>query len=261
MVAKANHLWQTGQTVRIRFNDGDMSWQMDVKAWAQDILQHANLRFLWFHYYWPKSPRYETDIQISFGDGDEKTKWLVVSPVGTETYMHPSITNGMKLNAVATAFKEVEVIKTELRERGIRKEMGTEPLAENEYADTPKEYLEYLIEYYLNTARFQVRHEFGHALGLCHEQRHPESGIPWANPEQHTMRVQDVICTGYDPASIMHYPSQQYEQHIKEGEKTPLIKSNYELSEGDIKGIRMLYPLTVGKRDIPIAWEGMTTNT
>lgn len=75
--------------------------------------------------------------------------------------------------------------------------------------------------------RRTVTHEFGHALGLNHEQSHPDANIPWnrqavydyyMGPPNNWTKAQidfnvlyvsprtGLYYTAYDPTSIMHYP-------------------------------------------------------
>lgn len=69
-------------------------------------------------------------------------------------------------------------------------------------------------------------HEFGHALGMIHEQQHPQAGIPWDKPKVYEYYAetqgwsqaqvdQNLFATyspsqtnfsAYDKLSIMHYP-------------------------------------------------------
>ena len=77
--------------------------------------------------------------------------------------------------------------------------------------------------------RRTVTHEFGHALGLNHEQSHPDANIPWntqavydyymgapnywtkAQVDYNVLAVSSrtgLNYTAYDSASIMHYPVQ-----------------------------------------------------
>jgi serralysin len=104
-----------------------------------------------------------------------------------------------------------------------------------------------------------VLHEFGHALGLQHEQQHPESGIPWDKPRvyQHYAATQgwsqyktdeqvmkrlsgnQTQYTSYDPTSIMHYAVSN-ELTIGDYE----IPWNKRLSPTDKRFIATLYPAT-----------------
>jgi hypothetical protein len=111
--------------------------------------------------------------------------------------------------------------------------------------------------------RQKTLHEFGHALGLMHEQLHPDSGLKfnevaiveemkknkWCNPNENCLeKVQkqithpaprDHACRGapkYDEHSIMHYPIPA--NWTTDG-KT--ISWNLDLSKGDLDCVRSLY--------------------
>jgi hypothetical protein len=106
-------------------------------------------------------------------------------------------------------------------------------------------------------------HEFGHALGLMHEQLHPDSGLHfredvivkemkekrWCRPDEDCLEKvrrhitkpasPDHACRGapkYDEHSIMHYripPSWTWEEKK--------ISSSFDLSNGDLDCVRSLY--------------------
>jgi hypothetical protein len=103
-----------------------------------------------------------------------------------------------------------------------------------------------------------VLHEFGHALGLVHEYSHPDANIQWnkevvyrdlaAPPNKWDKPYVDKwvfekfdaskeVITDFDPSSVMIYPIRK--SWTIDG-KTIEIPS--ELSDGDIKTIRKLYP-------------------
>lgn len=102
-------------------------------------------------------------------------------------------------------------------------------------------------------------HEFGHALGLHHEQQHPEVDIPWDKPkvyeyysgapnywsrEKVDLNIFSPISKSesqfseYDPLSIMHYP---VDNALTIGDFE--IGWNSELSDTDKTFITELYPL------------------
>lgn len=133
----------------------------------------------------------------------------------------------------------------------------------------------------LNLAEFDVRlpanwkavvlHEFGHALGFCHEHQNPIGGgcdsefqwedhaggpgvyttlgrhpnyWPRAKVNQNLRQIQatgDYLLSPRDSASVMHYhfPSWMF----RRGASSPCcVPENAALSAGDIEGLRFAYP-------------------
>ncbi|RBQ03112.1 M12 family metallopeptidase [Pedobacter miscanthi] len=102
-------------------------------------------------------------------------------------------------------------------------------------------------------------HEFGHALGLGHEQSHPDSNIPWnrqavydyymgppnnwdkAKIDRNVLAVSPrngYNYNAYDTKSIMHYPVQaRFTTN-----NTVIAPNNTTISEGDIAYVRTYYP-------------------
>ena len=102
-------------------------------------------------------------------------------------------------------------------------------------------------------------HEFGHALGMEHEQSHPDSNIPWnkqvvyndlagapnfwdkATVDHNVFAVNSrtgLNYTPYDRSSIMHYP-------IKASWTTnnvTIAPNNSTISQGDIAFVKKYYP-------------------
>lgn len=100
-------------------------------------------------------------------------------------------------------------------------------------------------------------HEFGHALGLVHEHKHPDRTLSFNTPTvykayknqlgwpNNTIREEvlkkalpkDVITSSYDPSSIMHYNFPDSLLWQQSG-----IPINYGLSYGDKNFISSIYP-------------------
>jgi len=104
-----------------------------------------------------------------------------------------------------------------------------------------------------------ITHEFGHALGLEHEQSHPDSNIPWnkqavynyymGSPNFWTKSEIDfnvlsvnsrtgLNYNAYDTKSIMHYPVQA---RFTTNNKV-IASNNTTISQGDIAYVRTYYP-------------------
>jgi len=109
-------------------------------------------------------------------------------------------------------------------------------------------------------AMYLVLHEFGHALGLQHEQNHPESNIPWDREKVQRDYVDTGLMTvesfellyghtvepqlphvPYDRRSIMHYWLDRGMLADDVAEED-VVGSNWHLSEGDIWWAFLTYP-------------------
>lgn len=107
-----------------------------------------------------------------------------------------------------------------------------------------------------NKVQADVLHEFGHALGLAHEQKHPGCGATWNYGvlkrkngwgmstlwRSYDANTQSAVAANwereYDPYSIMHYP-------IQRGDAVRGVTSideNLVLSKGDKETLASLYP-------------------
>lgn len=164
-------VWENGQTIKIKFLDGDSATQEKVKRIANEWTLYANLKFEYV------SKDEYADIRIGFDRaGELGTEYGAWSELGKRSAY------GSNLN---------------------RQTMRLGPLTASE-----------------SSVRQTILHEFGHALGLVHENASPASKINWDMPkvykyynEYSKEQVDRMIMktdertnySEYDPLSIMHY--------------------------------------------------------
>lgn len=93
-----------------------------------------------------------------------------------------------------------------------------------------------------------IRYEFGHMLGLVHEQLRPDSQIDWINSKTRggdAILMQDFrnyLSSDYDIYSIMHYSVRSNETN--DGQSVAgYINGTGELSALDIEFIQKVYPI------------------
>ena len=88
-VAETAKLWEPGDTIRIKFQNGTAALQDQVKQYAAEWLTYANLVFLYV------DQSEDADVKIGF-DTDER--WLAWSVIGTDCQLIPQ--NEVSLNFV-----------------------------------------------------------------------------------------------------------------------------------------------------------------
>lgn len=195
--------WQHGQTIKIKFLDGDADAQGKVKRIANEWTKYANLKFEYV------ATNEYADIRIGFNIGSYGA-WSVL---------------GMR-----SAYGDTN-----------EQSMRLGPLTANE-----------------TSIRRTILHEFGHALGLIHENASPAATIKWDLPKVYKYYsdlngwskedVDEFVIKSpestnysqYDSLSIMHY-------YVPAALTTNGIAINEmsDLSIIDIKSINKWYPFPI----------------
>lgn len=232
------HTWANGQVLLVKFMPGGSQQLRDkVIQCAREWEKHANITFKFV----PDTTRL-TNIRIRLGKGAGHN-----SAVGTEANFRPQSSQTMNFDTLYFADGDYYVDK--LKKKGIKApyslnqliaEMKTDP---NHWNNTE-----------LNRV---VTHEFGHSLGLLHEQSYP-GAVNWkktdsvynyyketqgwdrAKVDFNVFEVSNQFYTNgtkYDPQSIMHYSVNAWE--TTDGYA---VKQNNTLSAGDKVLIAALYP-------------------
>jgi|GEM_PF-1665876 len=196
--------WQPGQTIKIKFLDGDADAQGKVKRIAGEWTKYANLKFEYV------AENEYADIRIGFNVGNYGA-WSVL---GMKSAYGNTNEQSMRLGPL-TAANEASIRRT-------------------------------------------ILHEFGHALGLIHENSSPAATISWDLPKVYKYyndlngwskeEVDEFVIKSpestnysqYDPLSIMHYyvPATLTTNGIAINEMT-------DLSIIDIKSINEWYPFPI----------------
>lgn len=160
----------------------------------------------------------------------------------------------INLSIVFVKGKQGDIRITTNPEGGFYSAIGTDSLAFSDDEATMNLTTNTSIDYLITS----TKHEFGHALGLSHEHQHPDAGIPWNKPKvyefyrkhqkwtrkeiyHNVLRKvpdRDFFKTPYDAKSIMHY---EVENELTDGDWS--TSENSDISDGDIKLIKWLYPL------------------
>ncbi|MFD2941303.1 matrixin family metalloprotease [Flavobacterium notoginsengisoli] len=196
--------WQTGQTIKIKFLDGDAIVQEKVKSIAGEWTKYANLKFEYV------SAKEYADIRIGFNVGNYGA-W---SLLGMKSAYGNTSEQSMRLGPL-TSSSETSIKRT-------------------------------------------ILHEFGHALGLIHENASPVATINWDLPKVYQyynelngwskIEVDQFVIKSpestnysqYDPLSIMHYyvPASLTTNGVAVNEMS-------DLSITDIISINKWYPFPV----------------
>ncbi len=253
-VADNYYLWDNQSTIVVKFMPGGSQRLRDlVMQYAKEWEQYANIKFNFV----PDNTA-ATNIRVKLGNGEGHN-----SPLGTQCNLFPQ--TEQTLNLDTADFVDFSYYVSEAKKGGVDFSKMTD--------DQWNAWLSALLEkpnLQLNNKgmRGTTMHEFGHALGLLHEQSFP-GGIKWNKSEDvyayykktqgwdkdkvdaQVFEVSDIFYTNgttYDPKSIMQYPVAAWQ--TTDGFVVP---RNDELSAGDKSLIAALYPKdkAVSDKEVP----------
>jgi hypothetical protein len=245
-------LWDNGETLKVKFMPGgDPQLKDMVKNLAKVWEQHANLKFDFVadDYTGP------TNIRVSLAGGRGHNS-LVGSSANQVSQSEQTI------NFDAMYWVDLEYYKNDIKNGGpvvtLLKSKGVDLSQVKTYLDYFKIVAQYQpLKYSEKEVRRTVQHEFGHAIGLLHEQSYP-GAIPWNKSDSvydyynrtqgwdrrkvdfNVFEVADQMYTNgtsYDAKSIMHYPVEAWQTT-----NGYTLGRNYDISAGDIAIIKALYP-------------------
>ncbi len=254
-VANNDVLWENGDVILVKFMDNAGSQQLRnmIMQYAKSWEQYANITFKFV----PDNTE-ATNIRVKLGS--KKDKLGHNSQLGINANQVSQ--NTQTLNLDSSDFIDYKAYIDQYKNGGpflqYLRNKGTD-FKNYTYKDLYKDVIDFkdpFVKWNYNSMRGTTTHEFGHALGLLHEQSYPK-GIKWNKDtvykyyakyqgwdkemvDFNVLEASDFFYTNgttYDPVSIMHYPVEAWQ--TTDGYTVGL---NNDLSAGDKKIIAALYP-------------------
>lgn len=255
-VADNYQTWENGDVILVKFmnNAGSQDIRNRIMRLAKEWEQYANITFKFVPDNTP-----QTNIRVKLGG--RKDSLGHNSSVGIACNDVPQYRQTLNLDTAD--FIDYAAYEKELNDGGpfyqylVRKGVNFKNYTYGELYDDIRSYPDPNRKWNLKAMGRTCRHEFGHSLGLLHEQSYP-GGIKWntdtvykyyeklgwnkAMVDFNVLEVSDQFFTNgttYDPKSVMHYSV--YAWQTIDGFA---VERSSEISEGDKKIIGALYPKT-----------------
>ena len=248
-------LWENGDVILVKFMDnaGSQSLRNMIMRYAKSWEQYANITFKFVPDNTPT-----TNIRVKLGSREDKlghNSQLGIRSDDVAQYLQTlnlDTSDFIDYKSYVDQYKNGGPFLQYLRNKGTDFKNYT-------YSDLYRDVVAFNdpnIKWNYNSMQGTTTHEFGHALGMLHEQSYP-NGIKWNTDTVYKYYAQyqgwdkemvdfnvlgasDIFYTNgtsYDPLSIMHYPVEAWQ--TVNGFTVGL---NNEMSEGDKKLIAALYP-------------------
>jgi len=253
-VADNYKTWENGKELLVKFldNTGSPAIRERITRYAKEWEKYANVTLKFVPDNTPV-----TNIRIRLGsrrdklghnsavgiDNDQRSQTRQTMNLDTSDFLdHDFYLNDLKTGGPFYKF---------LVARGKDLNKYTYPQFYNDIIDYPSPVPHFLEK----VARGTTMHEFGHALGLLHEQSYP-GAIKWnkdtvykyyerfewdkAKTDFNVLEISEQFFTNgtaYDPRSIMHYSIPAWQ--TLDGYS---VEENYEMSDGDKRIIAAIYP-------------------